>query len=158
MCEDNYREDWHDLREPRYAITQYYDEPFSSGMSGLDQVSLTAYIEPMIDPVRCGRVPLLGISFTHAVWIEQSGTYGFGGFKKSREMKLLSFASLAGRRVDQHCAVALNIPEKVLDVAKRLFIEPSLCSVIIMTERGESHKFRFACKSSCTAFIITYDY
>lgn len=147
VCMDDYREDWHDKREPRWAIVQYYAESFSSGILDLDQVSPTGYIEPMRNPVRCGQVPLLGISFTHAVWIEEFQAYSIGRVKMSRVLKLLSFASFTGRNADQRCAVALNIPEKVLNDAKRLFIEPSVCSIIIITERGEKHKFTFACKS-----------
>lgn len=113
----------------------------------MDQVSLTGYIEPMVDPVRCGQVPLLGISFTHAVWIEEFQVYSFRGVKPSRVLKLLSFAALTSRNVDQRCAVALDIPEKILYDAKRLLIESSVCSIIIITERGEPHKFTFACKS-----------
>lgn len=147
VCMDDYREDWHDKREPRWAIVQYYAESFSSGVTDVDQVSLTGYIEPMVDPVRCGQVPLLGISFTHAVWIEEFQVYSFRGVKPSRVLKLLSFSALTSRNVDQRCAVALDIPERILYDAKRLLIEPSVCSIIIITERGEKHKFTFACKS-----------
>ena len=91
------------------------------------------------------------VSFTHAAWIEryEEKKSRWRGKKERRFLKVLSFLAEDDR--PGPCVVgsfprgvALDIPEKIIDDAVKLIIEPTICSIFIITDNGELHRFRFA--------------
>ena len=104
-------------------------------------------------------IPVLGfhhklvyaVSFTHTAWIERYEERGsrWRGKKEQRFLKVLSFQAEDDRPyprgvMDFPRGVALDIPEKILDDAVKLIIEPTICSIFIITNNGKLHQFRFA--------------
>ena len=104
-------------------------------------------------------IPVLGfhhkhvyaVSFTHTAWIERYEERGsrWRGKKEQRFLKVLSFQAEDDRPYprgvrDFPRGVALDIPEKIIDDAVKLIIEPTICSIFIITNNGKLHRFRFA--------------
>ena len=103
-------------------------------------------IESMRDPVLSGMLPLVAISYSHAAWIEQFEARRRGRRigKTLRVLKLLTFREPLGNTLALSRSVDLDVPKKVLDNAHQIFIEPSICSIIIVTDKGQLHKFEFS--------------
>ena len=135
-------------------ITQHYTplSPLQGSPEGSDQRGLS--VVGLLN-----RIPVLGppyrhvyaVSFTHAAWIEryEEKRSRWRGEKERRSLKVLSFLAEDDRPGpcvvgSFPCGMKLDIPEKIIDDAVKLIIEPTICSIFIITNHGKLHKFRFA--------------
>ena len=99
-------------------------------------------------------LPLMGVSFNHAAWIDQEPVVALyrRTRRKKRVLRLVSFPEVEQRAEPSGCEakfVTLDVPEDVLNSAYHLFVEPTLCSIVITTStafgcKNEIHTFPYA--------------
>lgn len=143
----------HASHDDEWAIAQHYSpsslELMPLAFGPLDpslRRSLRGLISIMRDPVLDGGLPLMGLSFTHAVWIEQFEARRRGRRigRKLRVLKILPFQIIYEDSVAHPRAMEVDVPKKVLNDAKHLIIEPAICSIIVIAGKDQVYKFRFA--------------
>ena len=136
------------------AISQHYTSlsPLQEFEEGGDQrdVSVKGVLENI--PILESHYMLVyAVSFTHAAWIESSKMKKsrWRNKKEQRCLKVLSFLAEDDRPYPREVGkfprgVTLDIPERVLDDAVKLIIEPTICSIFVFTKNRKLLKFRFA--------------